>query len=70
MLAPDVRPALYLLIYAITVAVCNRLVFNLTYFVFAKIKFCILGVPRVKAPVVDHVSVVDYFSEKHEKYGC
>ena len=24
---------------------------------------------RVKPPVVDHVSVVDYFSEKHEKYG-
>ena len=24
---------------------------------------------RVKAPVVDHVSVVDYCSEKHEKYG-
>ena len=24
---------------------------------------------RVTAPVVDHVSVVDYFSEKHENMG-
>ena len=24
---------------------------------------------RVKAPVVDHESVIDYCSDKHEKYG-
>ena len=30
---------------------------------------CNFAITRVKTPVVDHASVVDYFSEKHEKYG-